>query len=73
MLVKTLLCEKLGIFDETYRLYAEENDFEERARALNTIMQHYSASSYQFSENQMQNVTIIKVEIESMTGKKSGY
>jgi GT2 family glycosyltransferase len=32
MLVKTVLFQELGLFDELYELYGEENDFEARAR-----------------------------------------
>ena len=49
------------------------DDFEGKRTALNAIMQHYSGSSYEFSENQLRKVAVIKVVIESMTGKKSGY
>ena len=49
------------------------DDFEEKRMALNTIMQHYSGDPYEFSENQIKNVAVIKIEIDSMTGKKSGY
>lgn len=48
--------------------------FEEKRRALDTIMEHYSGkSSFEYPEEAVNNAAIIKVEIESMTGKKSGY
>jgi nitroimidazol reductase NimA-like FMN-containing flavoprotein (pyridoxamine 5'-phosphate oxidase superfamily) len=46
---------------------------EEKRRALNIIMEHYSGDSYDYPEDAINNVAIVKVEIESMTGKKSGY
>ena len=49
------------------------DDFEEKAMALNIVTQHYSSDFYQFSEKELENVAIIKVEIDSMTGKKAGY
>ena len=49
------------------------DDFEEKRMTLNIIRQRYSGDSYEFSENQIKKVAIIKIEIDSMTGKKSGY
>lgn len=46
---------------------------EEKRRALNIIMEHYSVDSYEYPEDAINNVAIVKVEIESMTAKKSGY
>jgi len=49
------------------------NDPESKRRAFNIIMQHYSGSSFTYAEAALKNTVIIKVEIESMRGKKSGY
>ena len=49
------------------------DDPTEKAMALNSIRQHYSSPPCQFPAVKMKKVTIIRVEIESMTGKKSGY
>ena len=46
---------------------------EEKRKALNTIVKHYSGKPSDYPESAISNVAIIKVEIESMTGKKSGY
>jgi len=50
-------------------------DFEEKRRALNLIVQKYSDTShrYEFSEGVLDTVTLIRINIESITGKKSGY
>ena len=49
-------------------------DLEEKREALDIIMEHYSGkSSFEYPEKPMDTVAIIKVKIESMTGKKSGY
>jgi nitroimidazol reductase NimA-like FMN-containing flavoprotein (pyridoxamine 5'-phosphate oxidase superfamily) len=49
-------------------------DPEEKRQALNIIMEHYSGrSSREYPEKALGSVAIIKVEIESMTGKKSGW
>jgi hypothetical protein len=48
--------------------------FEEKRKALDIVMEHYAGkSSFEYSEESVNNAAIIKVEIESMTGKKSGY
>jgi len=49
------------------------HDFDEKIKALNIIIEHYSHSSYEFQTKFIDAVTIIKVEIESITGKRSGY
>ncbi len=46
---------------------------EEKIRALNIITEHYSGAVHEYRKNSVDNVRIIKVEIESITGKKSGY
>ncbi len=45
---------------------------QEKINALNIIMRHYSYESFPFPENSIKNVTVIKVEIEKITGKRSG-
>jgi nitroimidazol reductase NimA-like FMN-containing flavoprotein (pyridoxamine 5'-phosphate oxidase superfamily) len=51
------------------------DDFEEKRRSLSLIFQKYSGTSheYDFSENVVDIVVIVKIEIVCMTGKKSGY
>lgn len=49
------------------------HDIDEKIKALNIIIEHYSHSSYEFQTKFIDAVTIIKVEIESITGKRSGY
>jgi len=49
-------------------------DLEEKREALDIIMEHYSGkSSFEYPEKIINNLAVIKVRIESMTGKKSGY
>jgi uncharacterized protein len=43
----------------------------EKAAALNTITQHYGANYHDFSEKEVEKLSIIKIEITSMTGKKA--
>jgi nitroimidazol reductase NimA-like FMN-containing flavoprotein (pyridoxamine 5'-phosphate oxidase superfamily) len=49
------------------------DDPEERAKAMNAIVQHYTGKPLPYSEAKLKDTVIIKVEIESITGKKSGY
>jgi nitroimidazol reductase NimA-like FMN-containing flavoprotein (pyridoxamine 5'-phosphate oxidase superfamily) len=46
---------------------------EEKERALNLIVKRYSGGPARYAEDALAKVTIIKVEIESMTGKQCGY
>ena len=47
-------------------------DVESKRKALNVIMQQYSEKSSGYPEEAIKNTVVIKVEIESMTGKQSG-
>ena len=49
------------------------NGFDEKHNAIGIIMERYSDQIFQFSENAIQKTAVIKVEIENLTGKKSGY
>ena len=46
-------------------------DVELKRKALDIIMQQYSEKSFGYPEETVKNTTVIKVEIESMTGKES--
>ena len=48
-------------------------NLEEKRKGLDAIMKHYSGRSFEYAEPAIESTVIIKVEIESMTGKKSGY
>ena len=48
------------------------DDPEQKCRALDVIMQQYSEGSVDYPEEIIKITTIVKVEIESMTGKQSG-
>jgi hypothetical protein len=52
-------------------VFVEESD--EKHKALNLIMAQYSDQQFQFPQNKVDATAIIKVEIESMTGKQSGF
>lgn len=48
-------------------------DPDEKRRALEIIVSHYSAGSYEYPHEAINSVAIFRVDIESMTGKQSGY
>ncbi len=56
----------------TGKAFVVEN-LQEKAAALNIIVQHYGGDRYDFSEKELERVAVIKIEISSMTGKKAGY
>lgn len=39
--------------------------------ALNIITRHYGGGTYEFSEESLKKISIIKIQIESITGKKN--
>ena len=45
---------------------------DEKRKALGLIMANYSERKFQFLENMLKVTAVIKVEIESITGKQSG-
>ena len=47
-------------------------DPDEKRRALGLIMAHYSDRAFQFPDQMVSRTAVIRVEIESMTGKQSG-
>ena len=47
-------------------------NFEEISESLNIVTQHYGADYYPFSKDELERVSIIKIEIASTTGKKAG-
>lgn len=50
-------------------------DAEQKRKALDIIVGHYSGGPYQYPypEDMISNIAVIKVEIDSVTAKKSGY
>jgi nitroimidazol reductase NimA-like FMN-containing flavoprotein (pyridoxamine 5'-phosphate oxidase superfamily) len=47
-------------------------DTEEKRRALDVIMEHYSGRPGEYPEKLLDRLAIIKVDIDGMTGKRSG-
>ena len=48
-------------------------DIGSKRTALDIIMQHYSDGPFEYPAETIKKTIIIKIHIESMTGKKSGY
>ena len=48
-------------------------DIDEKRRALDIIVEHYSGRVNEYDEKLVNRLAIIKIQVESMTGKKSGY
>lgn len=46
---------------------------DDKQKALNIIMNQYSDSPFQFPEKVITGTAVIKIEIQSMTGKQSGF
>ena len=46
---------------------------DEKRKALDVIMYQYSSRSFQFPANALDATAVIKIEIESMCGKQSGF
>ncbi|MFH2219450.1 MAG: pyridoxamine 5'-phosphate oxidase family protein [Pseudomonadota bacterium] len=47
-------------------------DFESKCRALDVIMEQYGDRPSSYPETRIKNTVVIQVEIEQMTGKRSG-
>ncbi len=45
-------------------------DPEEKKHGLTCIMRHYDCDTHEFSENDLLSVMVIRIAVESMTGKK---
>ena len=45
----------------------------EKKRALDVILGHYAQGPFEYSEGAIDQVAVVEVEIESLTGKQSGY
>ena len=47
-------------------------NIEQKCKALDVIMQQYSGGTFEYPANAIENIVVIKIGIESMTGKQSG-
>ena len=48
-------------------------DLNEKKRALDVLMEHFGGEASSYPDDVLGRVTIIRVDIESLTGKQSGY
>ena len=46
---------------------------EEKSAALNAVCEHYGSRPYPFSPRDLARVTMVKINVESLSGKQSGY
>lgn len=46
------------------------SDNEEKKKGLNSIISHYGSGICEFSDDDIRNVCVIRIDIDSMTGKK---
>ncbi|MCS7102725.1 MAG: pyridoxamine 5'-phosphate oxidase family protein [Candidatus Korarchaeum sp.] len=46
-------------------------DKEEKREALNCIMEHYSGESYDFSDEELERVEVIRLDVREIRGKRS--
>ena len=53
-----------------YGRAAIPEDPDEKRHGLDCILRHYGGSTHEFSESDIGSVTVIRIEIGSMTGKK---
>lgn len=56
-----------------YGKIVELTAFDEQSSAINQIMQQYSGKEWQFDEQMLERVRLWKIEIDEISGKKSGY
>jgi uncharacterized protein len=47
--------------------------FKDKSEGLNIVTRHYGGDRFDFSEKELINVGIIKIEIDGISGKKAGY
>lgn len=46
---------------------------EEKSQGLRVIVRQYTEGDYTFPKDSLDKIVVVRVDIESMTGKKSGY
>ena len=56
-----------------YRKARLIEDIDLKIKALEIIMSHYSEQSFVYTEKAVKKIAVIKVDIETVTGKMSGY
>jgi len=56
----------------TGRAFIVEND-EEKSRGLSLIVRHYTSGKFTFPKPELDPVLVVRVNIESLSGRQSGY
>ena len=54
------------------RAYILESD-EEKSQGLRVIVRHYTEGDFTFPKADLDKIMVVRVDIESITGRKSGY
>ncbi len=49
------------------------DDLDGKKKALDIIMGHYSDKAFSYRDDRVDGILIVRIEIESMTGKQAGY
>ncbi len=49
------------------------NGVEEKRAGLDAVMQHYRPGAWSFPDDRMAKTVVVRIEIESLTGKANGY
>jgi nitroimidazol reductase NimA-like FMN-containing flavoprotein (pyridoxamine 5'-phosphate oxidase superfamily) len=48
-------------------------DSEEKIAAMRIIMRHYTDKTFAFTEKDVENIAVIRIDIKEITGKQSGF
>ncbi len=48
-------------------------DHEQKARALNAIMRQYAGRDFDMPDDNVRRATVLRVDIDTLTGKQAGY
>jgi nitroimidazol reductase NimA-like FMN-containing flavoprotein (pyridoxamine 5'-phosphate oxidase superfamily) len=47
------------------------DDYDEKCRALDVIMAHYSEKNFTYREERVADIYIVRIDIESLSGKRA--
>jgi nitroimidazol reductase NimA-like FMN-containing flavoprotein (pyridoxamine 5'-phosphate oxidase superfamily) len=78
-LIETISSENACDFSQKYQSVIGTGqatlleNLDEKRQALDIIKTQYSDKQFEFPENRLKATAVIKVDIESMTGKQSGF
>lgn len=76
---EALPAEKACLFTMRYRsvigygVASFLEDVQEKIRAMQCIMSHYTGQAFSFTETDVAGIAVVKIDIEKRSGKQSGY